>query len=68
MNNYMPDNLVKMFCLDCGKNFIVGQDDYNDKFSLNCPFCSGNQTEHVATLEDTDLLGELGCMAIYREE
>ena len=68
MSKYVPDNLVKMFCLDCGKNFIVGQNDYKYKFILNCPFCSGNQTEHVTALDDDDLLGELGCMAIYREE
>lgn len=63
--NYYQDNLQNMTCLDCGKNFIVGENISND-IEISCPYCQTysvciNAYSDEEKLEDM----QMGCLGIY---
>lgn len=58
---YIPD-LLKYWCRDCDKEFILS--DGYDNSNVVCPYCQSKKAEAIVWLEDEDTLSELGCMAI----
>lgn len=63
--NYYQDNLQNMTCLDCGKNFIVGENISKD-IEISCPYCKTysvciNAYSDEEKLEDM----QMGCLGIY---
>jgi hypothetical protein len=62
----IEDNLVKLNCLNCNEDFIVGETSYDKNKHVHCPFCLSCNTEAIACTTDEltrDL--DLGCMGIY---
>jgi Zn finger protein HypA/HybF involved in hydrogenase expression len=63
------DNLVKINCLDCDENFIVGETSFDKHKHVNCPFCQSGNTEAIAcTTDELTKNLDLGCMGIYAKE
>ena len=67
-SSYSPDyvvpDLVKFFCTNCKREFILSEKYDNKKAS--CPYCQSKRIEGIVLLDNPDLLGELGCMAISK--
>lgn len=67
------DNHVKYECMDCGKEFIVGEkllEGCPPGFPV-CPYCGQAYVEWIAWTEDEqlrDLGSEMGCLAICIDE
>lgn len=67
------DNHVKYECMDCGKEFIVGEkllEGCPPGFPA-CPYCGQAYVERIAWTEDDqlrDLGSEMGCLAICADE
>lgn len=67
------DNHKKYECLDCEKQFIIGEKlvaDCPSGFPL-CPYCGQSNVECVSWTEDnqlSELCSEMGCLAIYVDE
>lgn len=70
-DGYYQDNLVNYECLDCGKQFIVGEESLEecDAESPNCPYCGGQYVMKKSWTDD-EMLEEmsLGCIGIYLEK
>ncbi len=65
-SNYVIDPMCKYHCVSCDKHFIASS--FNDKDINFCPFCGERSPENVVVLDDPDILGSLGCVAIGRME
>lgn len=61
-SNYYIPNMIKYWCIDCGKNFILS--DGYDNSNIVCPYCQSQNTEDIVVLEDSNILSELECMTI----
>lgn len=69
MKGYYVDNHRKYKCIDCGRQFIVGEKSMEDcppGFPI-CPYCGQNNVECVVWTEDEELevLSEnMGCLVL----
>lgn len=73
MKGYHIDNHRKYKCINCGKQFIVGEKSMEDcpPSYPCCPYCGQNNVELISWTDDGDLQemsSNLGCLAIYLEE
>lgn len=62
------DNMTKYMCLDCGKQFILG-DAATEGLPLGfpaCPYCGQSNIEWRVKAEAGDI-EDMGCMAIWTE-
>lgn len=70
MAGHYIDNHKKYECIDCGKQFIVGEKSIEDclqGFPL-CPYCGQSNVECISWTDDEmlqELSSDLGCLAIY---
>lgn len=60
--NYIIPDLMKFRCFTCENEFILSEK--NDNSSVFCPYCGDKNCEGVAELNNPDVLGELGDVAI----
>lgn len=68
------DNHYKYECLDCGREFIIGEklvEDCPPGFPC-CPYCGQSNVERTVWTDDEmleELADEMGCLAIsYNED
>lgn len=67
------DNHEKYECIDCGRQFIVGEklrENCPPRFPV-CPYCGQSNVERMVWTEDNELQeldSCMGCLAIYVEE
>lgn len=73
INGFYIDNHKKYRCMDCEKEFIVGEkllEDCLSNFPV-CPYCGNIHVECTAWTEDKDLpelASDMGCLAIYIDQ
>lgn len=67
---YYIVNHQKYNCLNCGKDFIIGEELLDERVpnSPICPYCGQAHAECVAETDEEllqKLAAELGCLGIY---
>lgn len=72
-DGFYIDNHKKYKCLDCEKEFIIGEkllEECPPNYPV-CPYCGQNNVECTVWTEDEELpqlANDLGCLAIYVDE
>ena len=53
MSEFVDDKLVKFECIECDKQFILGEHDCDTK--VYCPFCKSKYVEAIVWQGDTEV-------------
>lgn len=65
-SDFYQDNLKKIYCKNCFKEFIVGEELSVHTKKLTCPYCQSDNVgiEAISDDESTENLG-MGCLGLY---